>query len=51
MEWARFAEARNVRAGGADPHRRLRNVEFGRPITDGKPQASSGGRDPLEVRS
>jgi len=34
-EWARFAEARNVRAGGADPPRSRRNIEFRPPITDG----------------
>jgi hypothetical protein len=28
-EWARFAEARNVRAGGVDPPRRRRNIGVG----------------------
>jgi len=34
-EWARLVEARNVRAGGADPPRRHRNIEFRPPMTDG----------------
>ena len=34
-EWERFAEARNVRAGGADPHRCRGNLGYGPPLTDG----------------
>jgi len=34
-EWERFAEARNVRAGGADPHRCRGNLGYGAPLTDG----------------
>jgi hypothetical protein len=33
-EWARFAEARSVRAGGADPHRCRGNIGVGPPITE-----------------
>ena len=34
VEWARFAEARNVCAGGADPPRSRTRIEFQPPITD-----------------
>jgi hypothetical protein len=34
-EWARFAEARSVRAGGADPHRHRRDVGFRPPVNYG----------------
>jgi hypothetical protein len=33
-ERARLAKARNVRAGGADPHRRRGNIGYGLPTTE-----------------
>jgi hypothetical protein len=34
FKWAHFAEVRNVRAGGADPHRNRRDIEFGTNTND-----------------
>ena len=47
--WARFAEARNVRAGGADPPRSRRNTEFRPPIAEGIQFLPDHPRDPIPM--